>query len=277
MPDVTITFAGMCVLVPDPAGTLHVLMPKTGIHPHEARLGFLDSSGTFQKPKITGMHLELANVSGTLDPAMNADIFDFGTSPHGRRTINETFLNPVPSPGIDPVSTRVRITAGRAGTNPREGGIWNFDVGGVTLPRRLPTATNWVIPGLSIASLEIVDLLSNTKFEAFPGTSGNIEVLMVHVTPAEEMRITHTVVPQPLECPENKIRPPHFMHYKDLLTPSTPLQLPEFNRQATQDEGRCPAQAEAASARDELHADAAAAAAGGSELTCMVTTAPFPP
>ncbi|HEU0300905.1 MAG TPA: hypothetical protein VFR37_15695 [Longimicrobium sp.] len=268
MPTVTVTFAGMCLLVPT-ASTLHVLMPHTDGHPHHPRLVLLDNSGKLRKKRISGLDLDLTNVTGAFTPAVQPEIFNFDKLPLGARKVPKALLS-LGSKLPDDVRTRVRLKAGKAGGIPRLGGAWNFP--SISGPIRLPTAVNWDIQGVTGSHLTVVDRLSGETFEAFPNNSGVIKVLIVNVTANERDRISSTNVPAHSQCRPNGEKAVHFKHYADLLDPrSPPLTLPAFDLVKSRALGLCPPRA-ARQTRARLAP--AAAAAGGSELTCMVTTAP---
>lgn len=266
MPTVTVTFAGMCLLVPTDS-TLHVLMPHTA-HPHEPRLVLRNESGKLRKERISGLDLDLTNVTGTFTPAVQPEIFNFDKLPLEARKVPKALLSlGAKLPGE--VRTRVRLNAGEAGGVPRPGGVWNFP--SITGPFRLPTAVDWVIQGVTGSHLEVVDRLNGETFKAFPNRSGVIEVLIVNVTPEELRRISSTNVPAHTRCRPNREKAVHFKHYADLLDPSSPLTLPEFDLPKSRALGLCPPQA---AKKPGVRLAPAAAAAAGSELTCMVTTAP---
>ena len=149
----------------DPAnGMLHVLMPFPGAHPHFARLIFVNQAGQVQKEEIAGMDLELPGVTGSngFDSDVHSEVFDFGSSLLGVRTVPRGLLDPSPPPN-PPVRTRMRITAGKTGIPRRRGGWWNFNLA-TPVSGRLPTALDWLIDDVNLT--RFLDLLGEFRQEA---------------------------------------------------------------------------------------------------------------
>jgi hypothetical protein len=323
--DLTITFGGLCLLVRDPVnGALHVLMPDSTQHPHEPTLVYVDQTGV-KKPGIKGMHLHLPSVTGS-DPFSSdvpSEVFDFGGTLLGSRTVRKELLDPEsPLPGG--VSARMRITAGKHGLVRHPGGFWNFKVLGGPAPRRLPTTLDWIINNVDLPHLVIEDKVGGGRFEVFPDGANRIHILVVHV-PEPELKGMGPDVPGHSGCPDNEHPAEHFGFFSPLLTPGDPLTLPEFDGPTSHAHGLCSTRLRATHHTSHAHgqatavatvaavAAAAAAAAvlapvnpraamdagavaavaaeaataaltatdaraaggsAGSELTCMITTAP---
>jgi hypothetical protein len=328
--DLTITFAGLCLLVPDgDKKMLHVLMPPTDAtgHVHYPRLVFADQTGTGRCVDISGMHLELKNVAsnGDFDPTMPAEVFDFNSGLMGTRWVERKLLEPV-TPLPSEVRTRVRLARGRHGGTYRRGGFWNFKVGEVLVSRRLPTAVNWLVPDVNANELIIHDRASTKMFIIHPDAAGTIRLLIVHVTDEELKRIGPDI-PLPKACPPPEHPGTHLKLFCSLLTPANGCTPPKFDEVRTQLAGVCPPVVDDAQPTSSIQASAgvaawcapatqtpsgaapaqpatspasapavnsaghsgtdthpdhsthsghrtAAAASAGSELTCMVATAP---
>lgn len=273
--DLTITFAGMCLLVRDPAhGMFHVLMPETdAAHPHYPRLVFVDETGTFRKEPIEKMHLELPGVSGSNGFSANAhpEVYDWDDPLLDRRTVKQALLDPA-SPLPSGVASRIRLTAGKHGDR-RRGGLWAFNGG--TVVRRLPTAMDWVIEDVKLPHLTVEDKVGGGTFKVVP-RNGAIHLLMVNVTAKERDAIVTTEIPPHADCPPANEDAHHMELYFPILDPPDSATLPKFDRAASHDAGLCATPILFGARAAEAHGNAAtpAAAAGGSELTCMVTTAP---
>jgi hypothetical protein len=261
--NLTITFSGICMLVRDPAhGMLHVLMPETGAHIHHARLIYVDQSGAVQKQNITGMHLELPGVQGTngFSADVHPDVFDFGASLLGPRSVPRSLLGPVSPLPAPPLRTRVRLTQGKHG-GVRPGGFWNFTLpNGTVVPRRLPTAVDWEIRGIDLPFLEVKDMTGGGSFEIHPDSSNNLHVLMVNVMP-EELQVMGPDIPMNSKCPEPNEEAHHFALYAPILNPSTAYLLPRFDRPASHAAGLCATPVAGVGGSGHTHVDAAVSAA----------------
>lgn len=296
--NLTITFSGLCLLVRDPVRRmLHVLMPTTaGYAHHIPAIVYRDQDDQVNCWKISNMHLELRDVTGSCDPTMPTDVFDFDDELLGRRSVDPALLE-VDQDGSLPekVQARVRLTAGAHGGTYRRGGFWNFNLpDGSVVPRPLPTAVNWVIPGVRRSSLAIDNKAGAESFEVFPDGNDNIHLFIVHVT-REELRVIGPDIPPTPACLRHQDAAMHLSAYKQLLTPAHALIVPKFDEPRTRREGLCKPLGEVvqplpvakvgdclddAEADQGDHSDAGtlhAAAAAGSDLTCMVATAPVTP
>lgn len=241
--DLTITFAGLCLLVPDhDEKMLHVLMPETDAtgHLHYPRLVFADRTGAGQCVDISGMHLELRTFAGdaAFDPAIPAEVFDFDSGLMGRRGVARRLLEPV-SPLPTGLRARVRLTRGRHGGTYRRGGFWNFEVDSVLVSRRLPTAVNWLIPDVNADELIIHDQAGEKTFIIHPDAAGTIRLLIVHVMDDELSRIGPDI-PLPKACPPPEHPATHLKLFCSLLTPSDNCTPPKFDEIRTQLAGVCP-------------------------------------
>ncbi len=292
--NLTITFAGLCLLVPDRANAmLHVLMPSTpGHEPHIPALVFVDQEGNVQCPEISGMHLELPQLlSSGFDSAVGAEVFDFGGALLGERKVPRALLGD--GAPAEPVRARMRLKAGRYSRARRGGGFWKFKGHNGPDSRRLPTAVDWVIRNVNFPHLEIKNTAGSDTFKVFP-VNNAIHVLVVNVTQAE-LDVMGPDVPPHANCPPADHPASHFLVYRELLTPSDAFDPPEFDQVQSQGQGICPpvnsggrpseqAQGTARSADGHPVSDSQSpahpihgtltTAGAGSELTCMVATAP---
>jgi hypothetical protein len=281
---------------------VHVLMPSTDGHqPHIPALVYVDPDGTVNCRKISDMHLELRDITGGLNPSVPPEVFDFGDDLLGSRSVDRTLVEPVESLP-DGVHARVRLTAGSHGGTHRLGGFWNFTLRDRSVvPRLLPTAVNWSIPGIRLSHLTIDNKAGRESFEVFPDGNNNIHILIVHVT-RQELEVIGPDIPPTPACIPHKHEASHFRVYRSLLKPEDDFIVPEFDEPRTRGAGLCKPRtdetrsgsynenAESAAkvgdcldgpqpdhADESEHSDPHAAAAAGSELTCMVTTAPVTP
>jgi hypothetical protein len=306
MADLTITFAGLCLLVPDHENDmLHVLMPPaTGHVDHFPHIVFADENGAIQKKPIEGMHLELPPVEGSngFDPGVGAEVFDFHSS-LGRKVDKAHLGIGAISPLSKSVLARMRLTTGRYHRPRRAGGFWRH---GGSAPRRIPTAVDWVIRGVDLSKLTIKNKLGAGTFEAFPSVDNKIHILIVNVMQGELDAIKELDIPPHSKCPKDMERADHLDIYRKLLTRSDLFpSLPEFDKKRTTDEGiPCPQALDSQSGSHAQHTTSASEAspwdngthdayssephtrsteshtrhlriAAGSELTCMVATGPI--
>jgi hypothetical protein len=262
MADLTITFAGLCLLVQDrAAGAMHVLMPtiRNG-HIHHPVLAFHDKDGKPQKEDIGGLHLELQDVAGSngFDAAVPLDVFDFGDSLLEKRNVRRDLLDKS-TPLPDEVRTRVRLTTGRHNKSSRPGGIWNFEVQNTHVPRRMPTAVEWLIRGVA-SPVVLADTRKGKSFQLFPSADGSIRALIAYLTPGELARLRDVELPGPDGCPKPGHPAMHFELFFQLLTPSDVPSVPKFDLSLSQAAGVCPPTSSTSAATPERSAAVAAAA-----------------
>lgn len=263
--DLEIVISGLCLLARDETDKrLHVLMPTSGASVHLACLGHArkyvgQPAGKPIFHKLDKWALDLTALTSTngLDLTLPAEVFDHGGQPAGNRSVNRSMVgNTLPAE----VYSRVSLAAGRCEKSNR-GGAWYY---------RSPDGTErtyWM-------ATEILWLLKDVPGTELPlnlGPAGNITLkpvqqrirfMVLHLMPGELGGITTDTLPGPTTIPPNRRKPAHFDYFYKLLTPATPRTLPEFDRNTHDQRGG---------------SGLALAAAGGSELTCMLTTAPVRP
>lgn len=270
--DLTITFTGICLLVPDSTRqVLHVLMPKTPAdHPHYPRLIFVDEAGDVQKKDIAGMDLELVGVSGGngFAASVHPEIFDFGDTLLGPRKVKQVLLDP-DKPKPEALISRALLTAGKFG-NRRRGGHWKFEVGAGFKVRRLPTAMDWHIEDVGLSFLTVKDKLGGGSFKVYP-KNGEIHLLIVHVT-KKELDVIGPNIPPNADCPADGDDAQHLELYSPILDPvvSSTI-LPKFDRATTYAAGLCATPTRATRVMSRAEADTATCVAAAAAAAALAT------
>lgn len=268
--DLTITFAGICLLVRDEdKGRMHVVMPQTGGMVHFPVLVFVDNSGTVQKVDIPpNTDIDLTGLTGSngLNLKMPDGVFDFDGPPYGPRTVSRPKVEAKPFP--PEVSIRANFAAGECKPLRRFGGFWDINSGGSVTTHRMATAVDWVIKDVAGSNLTVDLGSAGTRVVPLIGTS--MHVLLVHVTP-EEYKVLGEDVPGPSgPCPPADKPLHHFQLYFPVLSPSTVPDLPTFNKPRNVAEGVCPPSfagvTDPGEATDDLAADRAADGEGGGTM-----------
>lgn len=268
-----ITIAGICLLVRDTRlNQLHVLMPPTGIHVHRAILAYSKeheggSPTAVEKRELAGKQLDLTELSSSngFSLAMPADVFDFGGPPLGPREVDRVFLDGATLPAG--LRSRTSLAAGHHGAHQR-GGVWFVrDENGVEISHRMATSVAWRLEDVPLPNL-VLDLGGGQQhtLTPLPGPDGKdrIQLLLLHVTQEELDRLTGPILGPATTTPQNRHPAHHFTTYFQLLDPVDPVVTPEFDLAGFNRGGGLASATPSTSAALNF----------GSELTCMVTTAP---
>lgn len=197
--DLNIMFAGMCLLVEDPADTkLYALMPPaapgggTGKHDHLARLYYREGHRTagstpagapIRKHELEHRLLDLTSVKGTSTemPTLPSELFNMDGLMN--RRVSRDLLT---GDGSKRVISRVVVPSGVV-TDTNPGANWRIGEEG---PRPMATWVTWTIPDVAGESLEFyLHPLSgggtSERIELHPmkiGTKASIDLYIFHTT-----------------------------------------------------------------------------------------------
>lgn len=266
--DLEITIAGMCLLVRDSDTNprmLHVLLPPTE-HQHEACLLYRKKhtdprAGATVKEEInlTGKQLDLSALTSRnkLNLKFPPAVFDFESL--GGRSVKRTLLDGASLP--PELRFRMKLAAGDT-VDHRPGGLWKLGPKGT--PRRMATAIKWRLADVPRDKL-VLDIGDGAPRVLTPLDEGKgltIRLFLLHV-PGDEIP---TTIPMELPRPNKPTPQPdqpalHFLSYYPILNPPEEGPTPLFDSDGG--EGRYPT-----ISRSFFF---------GSELTCMVATAPTKP
>lgn len=272
-----ITIGGLCMLVREtnPSPKLHILMPEDSGVSHFPRLAYRKIHEVSGSPAIDVEKiplsmadvLDLSDLTSTnaFSTVLPSDVFDFGTTPLGPRSVK-------PDANLPSLHFRTALTAG-AQVDHRPGGkFFVTDPNGIETSVRMATSIEWKLENVGGPKVKNGKLFlhiggTDRILSPLPGTDGHpmIHLLLLHVTQPELDALTDPLSTA-TKFPPDRDPAHHFTSYYPLLNPTDPQVTPEYDQSGT--EGFLP--------QVPVHPTISSAFNFGSELTCMLTTGPRP-